>query len=88
MLAAMFLSMPLMAQRQRATRKDVPLDSIRMSDPAILADKKTGMYYMTGTGGMMSVHSHYKDARGRTTRIPHLFEVDLSGDKLIVKTTQ
>lgn len=34
---------------------------------------------------MMSVHHHSKDARGRTVRIPHLFEVDLSGDKLIVK---
>ena len=32
---------------------DTPLDSIRLSDPAILADKKTQMYYMTGTGGMM-----------------------------------
>ena len=34
-------------------RHDVPLDSIRLSDPAILADQKTKMYYMTGTGGMM-----------------------------------
>lgn len=34
-------------------RTDVPLDSIRLSDPAILADKATGMYYMTGTGGML-----------------------------------
>ncbi len=34
-------------------RKDVPLDDIRLSDPAILADQKTHMYYMTGTGGMM-----------------------------------
>ena len=32
---------------------DTPLDSIRLSDPAILADKKTQTYYMTGTGGMM-----------------------------------
>jgi GH43 family beta-xylosidase len=29
------------------------LDSIRLSDPFILADKKTKMYYMTGTGGML-----------------------------------
>ena len=36
---------------------------------------------------MMSVHHHSQDARGRTVRIPHLFEVDLSGDKLVVKTT-
>ena len=34
-------------------RQNVPLDSIRMSDPAILADKATNMYYMTGTGGMV-----------------------------------
>ena len=41
------------AQRSMRVRKDVPLDSIRLSDPAILADKQTNMYYMTGTGGMM-----------------------------------
>jgi hypothetical protein len=34
---------------------------------------------------MMSVHHHSKDARGRTVRVPHLFEVDLSGDRLVVK---
>ncbi|MFD1143638.1 glycoside hydrolase family 43 protein [Larkinella insperata] len=34
-------------------RVDVPLDSIRLSDPFILADQKTATYYMTGTGGMM-----------------------------------
>ena len=34
-------------------RTNIMLDSIRLSDPAILADKKTGKYYMTGTGGMM-----------------------------------
>lgn len=31
----------------------VPLDSIRLSDPCILADSATGMYYMTGTGGKL-----------------------------------
>ena len=41
------------AQRGMRVRKNVPLDSIRLSDPAILADQKTKMYYMTGTGGMM-----------------------------------
>ena len=41
------------AQRGMRVRKDVPTDSIRLSDPAVLADKKTNMYYMTGTGGMM-----------------------------------
>ena len=34
-------------------RKDVPLDSIVLSDPCILADEKTRMYYMTGTGGLL-----------------------------------
>lgn len=31
----------------------VPIDSIRLSDPCILADKASGMYYMTGTGGLL-----------------------------------
>lgn len=34
-------------------RQDIPLDSIRLSDPFILADKNTSTYYMTGTGGML-----------------------------------
>ncbi len=34
-------------------RHDVPLDSIIMSDPCILADDATNMYYMTGTGGKL-----------------------------------
>lgn len=33
--------------------KNVPLDSIKLSDPCVLADRQTGMYYMTGTGGML-----------------------------------
>ena len=39
--------------RSAEVRHDVPLDAIRLSDPAILADQKTKMYYMTGTGGLM-----------------------------------
>lgn len=31
----------------------IPLDSIRLSDPFILADKQSKTYYMTGTGGKM-----------------------------------
>ncbi len=43
-----------------------------------------GMLFRTLEGKwLMSVHSH-KDVRGRYVRIPHLFEVDLSGDKLVV----
>lgn len=31
----------------------IPLDSIQLSDPFILADRATRTYYMTGTGGML-----------------------------------
>jgi len=31
------------------------------------------------------VHSHSQDAYGRTVRIPHFFEVDLTGDRLVVR---
>ena len=40
-------------QRRNVARHNVPLDSIYLSDPFILADKATMTYYMTGTGGMM-----------------------------------
>jgi hypothetical protein len=43
----------VVAQQVRTPRTNIPLDSIRLSDPAILADQATGMYYMTGTGGML-----------------------------------
>src|SRR3546814_13913127 len=39
--------------RELKLRTDVPLDSIRLSDPFILADSQTNMYYMTGTGGLL-----------------------------------
>ena len=39
--------------RQLTFKKHVPLDSILLSDPFILADHKTNMYYMTGTGGRL-----------------------------------
>ncbi|UCS93896.1 glycoside hydrolase family 43 protein [Echinicola marina] len=38
---------------QRQIRHDIPLDAIRLSDPAILADSSSHMYYMTGTGGRL-----------------------------------
>lgn len=41
------------AQRRQLTVRTVPMDSIRLSDPCILADSATNMYYMTGTGGLM-----------------------------------
>jgi len=36
-----------------AVRTGIPLDSIRLSDPAILADSATMTYYMTGTSGLL-----------------------------------
>ena len=43
-----------------------------------------GMLFRTFEGKLiMSVHSH-KKVNGRTTRIPQLFEVDDSGDKIVL----
>lgn len=47
------------AQRRNHIRT-IPLDSIVMSDPCILADDATQMYYMTGTGGMLWKSSDLK----------------------------
>lgn len=46
---------PLAAQKSFVLpfKKGQALDSISLSDPCILADKKTNMYYMTGTGGFL-----------------------------------
>lgn len=45
---------PLLAQNWKPQfKEDIPLDSIRLSDPCILADKSTETYYMTGTGGLL-----------------------------------
>ena len=45
---------PVIAQnREPVIKVDIPLDSIRLSDPFIMADKATATYYMTGTGGML-----------------------------------
>lgn len=49
---ALFLQSTL-AQPASRVRTNFPLDSIRLSDPCILADKVTNTYYMTGTGGML-----------------------------------
>ena len=40
-------------RRGMQIRENVPTDSIHLSDPFVLADEATHMYYMTGTGGMM-----------------------------------
>ncbi len=45
---------PAFSQNRRPqVRDDLTLDSIGLSDPAILADKATSTYYMTGTGGLL-----------------------------------
>ena len=48
-----FQSANCLSQNKKKIKKNIPLDSIRLSDPAILADAKTKMYYMTGTGGFL-----------------------------------
>lgn len=61
LLSLVFLAVCVSAQGQSGNsrnfppriRTDVPLDSIRLSDPCILTDQKTKMYYMTGTGGLL-----------------------------------
>jgi beta-xylosidase len=55
LVACLFGSIAVKAQGNRVpeVRTNVPLDSIRLSDPFILADSQTSMYYMTGTGGML-----------------------------------
>jgi beta-xylosidase len=55
LVACLLYSTIITAQNRRFNepRQNVPLDSITLSDPFILADKKTNMYYMTGTGGLL-----------------------------------
>ena len=55
LLGFLFFSDVLPAQYRgiREVRKNILLDSIVLSDPFILADRKTHMYYLTGTGGML-----------------------------------
>lgn len=54
-ISCLLLTLGVAAQkkRQEAIRKNVPTDSIVLSDPFVLADKATNMYYMTGTGGKL-----------------------------------
>lgn len=40
-------------QRQIVARQHIPTDSIQLSDPFVLADPNTKMYYLTGTGGLL-----------------------------------
>lgn len=54
-LATCLFSFNANAQESRLPelKKNIPLDSIWLSDPFILADSATHLYYMTGTGGML-----------------------------------
>jgi hypothetical protein len=57
---------------------------IQEKDPVTPPNFGHGMLFRTFDGKLlMSIHSH-KEVKGRTVRVPHLFEVDLSGDKLVV----
>jgi beta-xylosidase len=51
-LPLLLLAISLFAQHQPRVRT-LPLDSIRLSDPCILTDSATHLYYMTGTGGRL-----------------------------------
>lgn len=54
MLLGTFISLTAQNRSRRTdVRRNVPVDSIRLSDPFVLADKKTNTYYMTGTGGLL-----------------------------------
>ena len=41
------------AEVEIRTHRYTPTEEIRLSDPFVFADKASGMYYMTGTGGML-----------------------------------
>ncbi len=53
LLFSLIFSIGTKAQTTREIRRNIPLDSIVLSDPFILTDQKTNLYYMTGTGGML-----------------------------------
>ena len=52
-LAVLLIAVAANGFAQKPKVRTVPIDSIIMSDPCILADKATKTYYMTGTGGML-----------------------------------
>ena len=53
LIIALNLTSVFSQNREPVINEDIPLDSIRLSDPCILADKNTSTYYMTGTGGRL-----------------------------------
>jgi len=57
---------------------------VQEKEPIIPPNYGHGMLFRTFEGKLlMSVHSH-KKINGRTIRIPHLFEVDDSGDRIVL----
>ncbi|RXG24155.1 glycoside hydrolase family 43 protein [Leeuwenhoekiella marinoflava] len=52
LIVSLFVTAIGFTQRFTA-KKNIPLDSIRLSDPYILADEASQTYYMTGTGGRL-----------------------------------
>ena len=57
---------------------------IQEKDPITPPNYGHGMLFVTFTGKLlMSIHSH-QNVNGRNHRVPHLFEADLSGDKLVI----
>lgn len=58
---------------------------IQEKEPITPPDFGHGMLFRTFEGKLlMAIHSHKVDERGRYIRTPHLFEVDDSGDKIVV----
>jgi hypothetical protein len=58
---------------------------IQESEPITPPDFGHGMLFRTFEGKLlMSIHSHRVGERGRYIRVPNLFEVDDSGDKIVV----
>jgi hypothetical protein len=57
---------------------------VHEQDPITPPNYGHAMLFHTLEGKLlMSVHSH-DDKSGRYVRVPHLFECDLSGDRLVV----
>jgi hypothetical protein len=59
-ILSILMVLSVSAQRGMRVRKDVPTDSIRLSDPAVLADKKTNMYCYSRSFGIGNLKHIYK----------------------------
>src|SRR3546814_20728707 len=58
---------------------------VQQKEPVTPPNYGHGMLFRTFEGKLLMVaHSHRKEGNGPTVRIPHLFEVDDSGDRLQV----